>query len=83
MGKKKGGKSKGAVSKGLVSNVTTKTLNAIRREYVASGERLLNQRRAFDAGKNVVITIANPDNSQTNKPYIKVNAKQLWGGVEA
>lgn len=79
---KKGGKSSGYQSKGLVNNVNKKTKNLIRREYMASDKRMYNQMEAFIKGKNVVLTIANPDSKQTNKPYIKVNAKELWGKVE-
>jgi hypothetical protein len=72
---KKGGKSKGFISQGIHSNVSKKIRNAMRKEYVASGERLINQRRAFDAGKNVMVTIANPNPNETNKKFIRVPAK--------
>ena len=42
--------------------------------------RMMNQRKAFDAGKNVVVTIENPNKSQTNKPFIRVNAADIWKG---
>jgi len=75
---KKGGKSSGFVSQGLHSNVDRKTRNAMRAEYRVSGERLVNQRRAFDQGKNVVLTIENPNKEETNKRFIRVNARDVW-----
>lgn len=76
MAKKKGGKSKGFISQGIHSNVSRKTRNAMRREYMASGERIMNQLKAFRAGKNVMVTIPNPNPNETNKPFIRVPAAQ-------
>lgn len=78
MAKKKGGKSSGNVSAGIHSNVSKSTRRAIRSDYLASGERLINQLKAFREGKNVMVTIPNPDPSQTNKRFIRVNAKTIW-----
>ena len=75
---KKGGKSSGNVSAGIHSNVSTATRRAMRASYLASGERLINQRKAFDAGKNVMVTIPNPNPNETNKRFIRVNAKTIW-----
>lgn len=41
--------------------------------------RAIRQREAWQAGKNVVLTIENPDKSATNMRYIKVNARDYWG----
>lgn len=41
--------------------------------------RLVNQQKAWLAGKNVVLTIANPDTTCTNERFIKVNARDYWG----
>jgi len=41
--------------------------------------RLMNQQKAWLAGKNVVLTIANPDTTCTNARFIKVNARDHWG----
>ena len=78
MAKGKGGKSKGFISQGIHSNVSKATRRAMRADYLASGERLVNQRRAFDAGKNVMVTIPNPNPNETNKRFIRVNAKTVW-----
>jgi hypothetical protein len=75
MGKKKGGKSKGFISQGIHTNVTGSVKRAMRADYLASGERLINQRRAFDKGKNVMVTIANPNPNETNKRFIRVPAQ--------
>jgi hypothetical protein len=69
---KKGGKSKGFISKGIHSNVDRKITNAMRTEYLQLGDRVLNQMAALRKGKDVVMTIANPNKEQTNKKFIKV-----------
>ncbi len=78
---KKGGKSKGAVSAGIHSNVNKSITNAIRRDYMASSERLMNQLRAFRQRKNVMVTIENPNKNETDKRYIRVPASQVWKSV--
>lgn len=77
MAKKKGGKSKGYISAGVHSNVATKTKRAVKnsRSYA---DRLLSQHAAHTAGKHVMLTIENPDKTQTNKQFIRVPAKQVW-----
>ena len=69
---KKGGKSKGFISQGKHSNVDRKIVNAMRTEYLQSGDRVLNQLNALKQGKDVVMTMANPNKEQTNKKFIKV-----------
>jgi hypothetical protein len=69
---KKGGKSKGFISQGKHSNVDRKITNAMRSDYLQSGERVLNQLRALKQGKDVVMTVPNPNKEQTNKKFIKV-----------
>jgi len=76
---KKSGKSSGAISQGIHSNVRQGILNVARQEYRQSGQRLLNQRRAWAKGKNVVLTIDNPNKNETEKPFIKVKARDIWG----
>lgn len=75
---KKGGKSKGATSAGIHSNVKSSTLNALRRDYMASSERLVNQLKAFRKGKKVMLTIENPDKNDRGKLFIRVPASQVW-----
>lgn len=80
---KKGGKSKGAVSAGIHSNVSSKITNAMRRDYMASGERIINQLMAWKKGKNVVLTIANPNKNEVSKRFIRVKAIDVWGDPRA
>lgn len=76
---KKGGKSKGFISQGKHSNVDRKVTNAMRRDYLQSGERVLNQLAALNQGKDVVMTVPNPNKEQTNKPFIKVRVSgKAW-----
>lgn len=79
MAKGKGGKSSGFVSQGIHSNVSRGVKQAMRKEYLASGMRIVNQRAAWAKGKNVVLTIENPNKNETNKRFIRVNARDLWG----
>lgn len=72
MGKKKGGKSSGNVSAGIHSNVSRSTRRLMREGYKSSPERMLNQLAALKRGKDVVMTIENPNKEQTNKRFIKV-----------
>lgn len=41
--------------------------------------RAMNQLNAWKRGKNVVLTVPNPDRTATNARYIKVNARDWWG----
>jgi hypothetical protein len=63
------------VSKGVVG--TTKSRNKNDPTYPM--KRLINQHNAWRMGKNVVLTIANPNPNETNKRFIKVNARDHWG----
>ena len=42
-------------------------------------ERAMNQLDAWKKGKNVVLTVPNPDKNRTDARYIKVNAREYWG----
>lgn len=68
-GKRSSGKT--YVSKGIVG--TTKNKNT------DPAKRLSYQLKAWLAGKNVVLTIANPDKNNTKERFIKVNARDHWG----
>ena len=76
MGKKK--KSDGYTSMGLHSNVSKDTLKAMRKER-SHLDTMINKYDAFKKGKNVMLTIPNPNKSEKNKPFIRVNAKEVWG----
>lgn len=57
-----------------VNKWATKTMKKDKGRY----ERVLNQLNAFRKGKNVVLTIPNPSKTERGKPFIKVNAKDVW-----
>ena len=80
---KKGGKSKGVMSAGMHSSVSKKITNALRADYLATSDRIMNQLMAHRAGKNVVVTIANPNKEQTNRRFIKVSSTVAWGTAKA
>ena len=65
-------------SKGERRSVAKETTKAVRREYMKSSERMSNQLSAFLRGKNVILTIPNPNKNETNKPFIRVPAETQW-----
>lgn len=75
----KGKRSKGDnyTSKGERPNVSKKTLKAMR-QGAEPGLHQLNQVKAWRKGRNVVLTIPNPNKNETNKRFIRVNAKEVW-----
>tara|TARA_R110002073_G_scaffold327865_1_gene508752 strand:- start:35 stop:310 length:276 start_codon:yes stop_codon:yes gene_type:complete len=76
MGKKKSRDHE--VSKGERNNVSKRWIKAARnsRSFL---EITLNKYDAYKAGKNVMLTVPNPNTNETNKPFIRVNAKDVWG----
>jgi len=78
MGKKK--QRAHQVSKGERDSVARSTVKAMRREYMQSSARLDNQLAAFMKGKNVMLTIPNPNKNETNKRMIRVPAREVWRG---
>jgi hypothetical protein len=61
-------------SKGERPNVKKSTLKAMRRttSYLDKHE---NKMRAFAKGRKVMLTIPNPNKNETNKRFIRVEAK--------
>jgi len=77
MGKKKLRKTQ--TSQGEGNNVSRNIIKNSRREYMKNKfARLCNQIDAFKSGKNVMVTVPNPNTTETNKPFIRVNAKNIW-----
>lgn len=76
MGKKK--QRAHQVSKGERDSVNRSVVKAIRREYMQSSARMDNQLAAFMKGKNVMLTIPNPNKNETNKKFIRVPAREVW-----
>ena len=76
MGKKKSRATQ--TSKGERRSVARNIVKATRRDYMQSSQRSINQLDAFLRGKNVVLTIPNPNKNETNKPFIRVPAAEVW-----
>ena len=76
MGKKK--QRAHQVSKGERNSVARSTVKAMRRDYMQSSDRVNNQLAAFLRGKNVMLTIPNPNKNETNKKMIRVPATEVW-----
>jgi hypothetical protein len=66
------------VSKGERKSQNLRWTKEARREWVGSTAQANAKIEAFRKGKNVVLTIANPNKAETNKPFIKVNAKEIY-----
>lgn len=68
------------VSKGERKNVDPKICAATRkmRDELNPFRRILDQQAAFAKGKNVVLTVPNPDKNNTKERWIKVPASQVW-----
>ena len=71
MGKKRSRASQ--TSKGEMRNVVN-GLSDDRTEL----QRVNDKMRAHLKGKNVMLTIENPNKSETKKPFIRVPAKEQW-----
>jgi len=83
MGKKSSGTS--YTSKGERPNLSRKTKNAMRRDYLENCqlERSNNQIKAWKKMKNVMLTVPNPNKNETNKRFIRVSAREFWGNPAA
>ena len=66
------------VSKGQRKSQDQRWTKEARREWVGSTAQLSAKVVAFKKGKNVMLTIKNPNTNETNKPFIRVNAKDVW-----
>ena len=65
-------------SKGTHSQKRTSAQKELRLEYRDTLAEDANKLSAFHRGKNVVLTIPNPNTNETNKRFIKVPAKEVW-----
>ena len=74
MGKKK--LSSGYTSKDEVGSPMKTKLRHNDEGYAS--QRMMNQLKAFNSGKRVMVTIKNPNGAETNKQYIRVPAKDIW-----
>jgi ribosomal protein L21E len=74
MGKKRSRDSQ--TSKGQRPNVNKKIRNDVRRDYMDSLDRTINQMRAYAKGKRVMLTVPNPNKNETNKRFIRIAAEE-------
>jgi len=79
MGKKRSRTSQ--TSRGERRSVARSITKAARlhREIESPFRKIQAQLDAWKKGKNVVLTIANPNKNETNKPCIKARAWDVWG----
>lgn len=77
MGKKTSRKT--YTSKGQRKSIARSTVIAVRKEQNTFLTKLENKFNSFLKGKRVMVTIENPIKSETNKPFIKVEGRVLWG----
>jgi len=67
---------------GKRSSVAKWILKANRKEYLNNElARKHNQIKALRKGKNVMLSIRNINTNETNKKFIRVNARDVWPGA--
>ena len=77
MAKGKKSKRSGVVSKGERKSQDPKWKKIARKEWKGSTAQMIAKVAAFRAGRNVMFTIPNPNKNETNKRFIRVNAKDI------
>ncbi len=69
------------VSKGERRSMSRQLQKAMRREYKANDARVMsNKMKAYFEGRNVMVTIPNPNPNETNKRFIKVKFQDAFFG---
>ena len=66
------------VSAGITHSNPTLPSKALRREYRGLNGKSTKPLEALMRGKNVVLTIENPNKNETNKRFIKVPSTEYW-----
>lgn len=74
-GKKSSGKN--YTSKGERNNVSKWSCQKGRKDRSVL-DMVSDKMKAFKQGKDVYVTIPNPNKNETNKRFIRVNAKTVW-----
>jgi hypothetical protein len=69
---------KSYTSRGGGRNVNRKILNAVRRKRTPL-QVLSNKIDAWKEGKRVMLTVANVNTNESNKPFIRKPASEVWG----
>ena len=67
------------ISKGITHQQPNRYSKIARKEHMSSSSRQDAQLQAHLNLKKVVLTIPNPNTNETNKRFIKVNAREVWG----
>jgi hypothetical protein len=71
------------VSKGTTHQNPNRLGNRIRKsmliDYKGSEAELSNKVAAWRAGKNVILTVSNPDKKNTKERMIRIPATEYWG----
>ena len=67
------------VSKGITHQQPNIYSKIARKEHMCSSSRQDAQLQAHLKLKKVVLTIPNPNTNETNKRFVKVNAREVWG----
>lgn len=71
------------VSKGIThknpNRLGNRMMKEQRLEYKGTVAHVINQREAWARGKRVMLTIENPNKTETNKQWIRVPANEVWG----
>jgi len=70
--------SKDTRPEGKRSNVSRWTKKAQQRKNRTKLERVNAQFSAFMKNKNVVLVVPNINKHETNKPFVRINAKDVW-----
>ena len=61
-----------------MSTVSRKWTKAVRRDKALLNDRL-EKWNAWKKGKKVFLTVENPNSRETNKPFVRVPATDVWG----
>ena len=61
-----------------MSTVSKKWTKAVRRDRALLNDRL-EKWNAWKKGKKVFLTVENPNSRETNKPFVRVPATDVWG----
>ena len=72
------GKKTQYTSKGQRRNVSRWSIKTGRKD-VSELEKLNRKIESWKRGKKVILTVTNPIKSETAKPFIRVDAKEVWG----
>jgi len=81
---------KGKKSSGVSSTSKGERISSMRTRGIGmdAGDRALNQLKAVAKGKDIVLTIENPNKAQTNKKFIRVKVsgksyqRYMQGGAD-